>query len=374
MSQWNPSSGSEWAPKDPNEDQTDPIPEVAGEPAEGAGEAAEVAGEPAEGTGESAEGDETLVGWGGEWADQGGQRPGQSGEERGWGGEERGWGGERSGWADTQPGWYREPPHPGPAPLEDTHELPRPVDPADQPPIWAGRPQAPASHGDWEYQQPPKAYLHQQPEPPGPQRRRRGVIAAFAVILVLVAGGAALALEVRSHGGGNTAGAHPRAGGGQRSSPGASPQLTPGRTAATRPSAGPRGHASVTVAPAAAANPAAPRVTRFLTRYFKAINAHNYHAYRRLLDGQMRQVETAQRFSAGFRSTRDSGARLNELYQTPDGRLSAVVAFTSHQSPADSPDQSACTHWTITLYLEQAGGSYVIGPPPIGYQASHAGC
>jgi hypothetical protein len=31
------------------------------------------------------------------------------------------------------------------------------------------------------------------------------------------------------------------------------------------------------------------------------------------------------------------------------------VTFTSHQQPAESPDNSACDDWTITLYLVPDG-------------------
>ncbi len=365
MSQWNPSSGSEPPPADPNEDQTDAIPGVAEEPAEG---------------------DETLADWRGQRPAREGERSDREGERSDWEGERPAWESERPGpaeerpvWESDEPGWYREPPHPGAAaPHEDTYVQPAPAPQApesthDQPPIWAGRGAPAPAVPEWEHQQPPKAYLHQEPEPPGPRRRRRALIATFAVIVVLVAGGAALALEVRSHSGGHSAGARPRAGGSQRPSAGASPQRSQGSTAPA-PSAGASGQVRVSVAPAAAGNPAVPGVVSLLTRYFRAINTRDYRAYRRLLDDQMRRVETAQRFSTGFRSTRDSGARLMTLPRAPDGRLAAVVAFTSHQSPADSPDQSGCTHWTITLFLEHAGRGYVIGPPPAGYQATHAAC
>ena len=40
--------------------------------------------------------------------------------------------------------------------------------------------------------------------------------------------------------------------------------------------------------------------------------------------------------------------------------------FTSHQSLAKSFTHTACTAWTLRLYLEASGASYLIGRPPPG--------
>jgi hypothetical protein len=130
----------------------------------------------------------------------------------------------------------------------------------------------------------------------------------------------------------------------------------------------------VAVAPAAARAPAAASVASFLTSYFTAINRHDYQRFRALLSQQMQQIETPQRFAAGFRSTTDSGAVLIGLSAAAGGRRAAIVDFTSRQSPADSPDHLACTRWTITLFLQPTAGSYLIGVPPTGYQASQRSC
>ncbi|MGE5291092.1 MAG: hypothetical protein ACM3ML_28620 [Micromonosporaceae bacterium] len=264
------------------------------------------------------------------------------------------------------------PPHDAPYYGAPPYDEP-PPDPYEQPPIWAGL-QAPAPPPMWEDPQPPKAYLRQQPSPPGPGRRARTVIALAVTVAVLAAGGGALAFELRSHRAhaGAAGASHPPVSKPQQEQPSPTASPTGSRTAPSPPAT--PGSAAVAVAPAAARDPAAPQVVNLLTRYFTAINAHDYPAYLRLLDPQMQRIQTALRFSEGFRSTRDSGATLTGLSRAPDGRLAAAVSFTSHQSPADSPDQSACTHWTITLYLRSGGGGYLIGAPPSGYQASHQAC
>jgi hypothetical protein len=51
-----------------------------------------------------------------------------------------------------------------------------------------------------------------------------------------------------------------------------------------------------------------------------------------------------------------------------------MVTFTSHQQAADSPTNSTCTDWTISLYLSRSGGKYVLQTPPAGYQPSFRSC
>jgi len=65
---------------------------------------------------------------------------------------------------------------------------------------------------------------------------------------------------------------------------------------------------------------------------------------------------------------------LTSLTPAGSGGFAATVAFTSHQDPADSPDNSSCTNWGITLYLVPQGGNYLIGTPPSGYTASYRAC
>ncbi len=279
-----------------------------------------------------------------------------------------------------------------------------------QPPVWeVPAPGALSAPPMWEDEEPPKAYLRQQPEPPGPPgRRTRTIVITLLVILLVAAGGSTLALKLRSNRGrvvappsrgapspGTPSPGAPSPGrppgpsrggpsrGATASHPHASPSQptpqitqTPARTTPqTSVSSGPPlGHATVAVTSAAARDPAAASVASFLTSYFTAINAHDYQRFLHLLAQQLRQIETAQRFAAGFGSTTDSGAILIGLSATQGGRLAAIAGFISHQSPTDSPDHSACTRWTITLYLEPVAGTYLIGVPPAGYQASQQPC
>lgn len=216
--------------------------------------------------------------------------------------------------------------------------------------------------------------------PPG---QRKIIIAALAVAVVLAAVGVTAGVVMnRPH-------VPPSSPVAQRSPTGrASATTTAPRTAspaaprtaspaAPRP-AGPaasgRGNSTVAVSPSAAANPAVAPIVNLLTSYFTAINKHDYAAYSSLLEPQVQQQMTASQFATGYQSTMDSAATLTGISTAADGSLQAAVTFTSHQDPSDSPDNSGCTNWSITLFLEQGGGGYLVGQAPQGYQATHQPC
>lgn len=221
-----------------------------------------------------------------------------------------------------------------------------------------------------------------EPDPPPPSPRRGGssILIGAVLVLVLAAGGGAFA--VVSSLTGNKTGGHPSsqptsaaptqpASSGLATTPPASP------TATASPSASPKKSAraaTVAVSPSAAANPAATRVRTLLEHYFAAINAHDYAAYNSLLDAEMQQQNPQSKFASGYASTRDSAAKLTSIANTGGGSVAATVTFTSHQNPADSINNSSCTAWTITLYLQPQGGGYLIGVPPPGYRSVHQDC
>jgi hypothetical protein len=130
----------------------------------------------------------------------------------------------------------------------------------------------------------------------------------------------------------------------------------------------------VTVAPGAAGNQAAPQVTALLNRYFTAINQRDYRTYASLFDQQLEQPQPESSFDAGYATTIDSAATLTSISDNGSGGLAASVTFTSQQNPADSPDNSSCDQWSITLFLVPGGTGYLIGPPPSSYHASYQPC
>ena len=160
------------------------------------------------------------------------------------------------------------------------------------------------------------------------------------------------------------------------SSPTATASTSPAGSPTSSPTASPKVSPSpaVSVAPGVTSNTAEPAVAAFLDKYFAAINAHDYAAYSSLLDAQEQSVNTRSSFETGYGTTRDSGETLTSISDTGGGNESATVSFTSHQSAAESASQTACTSWTITLYLQPDGSSYLIGPAPAGYHASYQAC
>ncbi len=214
------------------------------------------------------------------------------------------------------------------------------------------------------------------PPPPSPRRGGSGLLIALVVVLVLAVGGGAFALVSAVTGHKTTAQPSGQPTSGSPATPSAGASTTPASatpTAATSATASP-GDTAVTVAPAAAGDPTAPQVQALLERYFAAINAHDYAAYSSLLDARMRQQNSASTFASGYATTHDSAETLTGISGTGGGDLAATVSFTSHQSPADSINDSSCTAWTITLYLEPQGSGYLIGPPAAGYQPTHQDC
>jgi hypothetical protein len=130
----------------------------------------------------------------------------------------------------------------------------------------------------------------------------------------------------------------------------------------------------VAVAPSAAGNPAAPQVTALLNRYFTAINQRDYPTYASLFDQQLEQPQPKSSFDAGYATTIDSAVTLTGISDTGSGGLAASVTFRSQQNPADSPDNSSCDQWSITLFLVPDGTRYLVGPPPSSYRASFQAC
>jgi hypothetical protein len=147
---------------------------------------------------------------------------------------------------------------------------------------------------------------------------------------------------------------------------------TPASTRAPAPR--PTTRPLVTVAPAAAGARQASAVQAFLTRYFTAINKHNFAAYQALFIASQRGDLSAAAFARGYGSSRDSQATLRSISVPAAGKLVATVSFVSHQQPADSATHSSCTSWTISLFLIKQASTYLIHTPPAGYGATAAAC
>jgi hypothetical protein len=131
----------------------------------------------------------------------------------------------------------------------------------------------------------------------------------------------------------------------------------------------------VSIAADVSQDPDASSVATFLNQYFTAINNHDYQSYISLLSSQEGQGLTQEQFDNGYGSTADSAETLLGISTAANGDLIASVTFTSHQNPADSPDQQeSCTDWRISLFLEQGGGGYLVEKPPPGYHASYQAC
>jgi hypothetical protein len=225
------------------------------------------------------------------------------------------------------------------------------------------------------------------PAPAGPGRRSGGRGTAILVILVILvvlgAGGGAYALT-RSHG--RTTAQPPSnptvTAQASTAAPAVQAPASPVVNASGSPTASPSASATpspartgtVQVAPGVTSDPAEPGVEAYLNRYFNSINTHDYSEYNSLLDAQGQQSDSRSSFDSGYATTKDSNEVLTGIEDTGGGSLTANVSFTSHQSPADSIDDSACDNWQISLYLVPQGNSYVATAVPPGYHAAHTAC
>jgi hypothetical protein len=220
-------------------------------------------------------------------------------------------------------------------PISPIPDVPGPVPAARQAPTASG----PSTPGRWS------------------AARIRILAAVAAVILVIIVIAAHLSAQPAALG--SPAGADqqhvsaPPAASGTPSLPGSSP------SASSPPAA-----SLVSIAPAAAADPASAAVAQMLTTYFSSINDHRY--YRALSvfapGGAAGSPSFEHGFARGLATTADSRIVLESLL--PAGSPSqATVAFRSHQAPGYGPadDPSAtCTTWDITYQLHQDGDRYQI--------------
>jgi hypothetical protein len=139
-------------------------------------------------------------------------------------------------------------------------------------------------------------------------------------------------------------------------------------------SAGSPSETTVSVAPGVANDPDVQSVTTLLQSYFTAINQHDFAAYSSLLAASTARQNPASVFASGYGSTTDTDATLTAISTANSPDLAATVMFTSHQQPTESPDNSACDNWTITLYLVPGGSGYLITTPPSSYHAQYSPC
>ena len=218
---------------------------------------------------------------------------------------------------------------------------------------------------------PPAAFLGSSPQPPS-RRGGSGLLIAMVIVLVFLVGGGAFALvsALTKNKSAAPPSSQPTSG---ASSPAASPTASASASASASPTVSPTGAAStVALSSSAAANPSAPQVQALVQHYFSAINSHDYAAYNSIHDAKSQMAQST--FDSGYATTTDSAEELTAISDAGGGELAATIAFVSHQDPAKSINNSACTKWTIMLYLLPQGSSYLITTTPPGYHAAYTGC
>jgi hypothetical protein len=154
----------------------------------------------------------------------------------------------------------------------------------------------------------------------------------------------------------------------------ASPAPAPVTTTSPPPAALPIGQAGLVAIGPAANGPAAHHVAAFLSRYFQAINAKDYPAYRSMYDPTSNPAQSEAGFQSGYRTTRDSAITLANLIPSGTGGWLATATFTSNQAPSASPAGTSCTQWRVLYVLAPAGATFVLEKVPPGYHAAFQAC
>ena len=112
----------------------------------------------------------------------------------------------------------------------------------------------------------------------------------------------------------------------------------------------------------------------FLSRYFQAINAKDYPAYRSMYGPASNPAQSEAGFRSGYRTTHDSAITLARLIPSGTGGWLATATFTSHQAPSASPTGTSCTQWRVLYVLAPAGTTFVLEHVPPGYHAASQAC
>jgi hypothetical protein len=103
-------------------------------------------------------------------------------------------------------------------------------------------------------------------------------------------------------------------------------------------------------------NLARAAIQRTMQMYFTAINEKQFDRALALFSPDGR-VAVASSITKGDATTQDSNILIRSIVGRSNGSEAALVTFTSHQAPMDSPTRAApCLDWTIT-YLFSSGGS-----------------
>jgi len=213
---------------------------------------------------------------------------------------------------------------------------------------------------------------------------RSGLWIAVVLVLALAAGGGAYAL-VKGLGKHTTAQSSTPPSGQASTAAASTPPASPSASATVTATASSAASTSVTatptpspslvaIAPGVGSNAATPQVEMLLSHYFDGINTHNYAEYSSTLTPQNQANQPQSSFESGYATTTDSNMTLTSLTATGGGDLTATVTFTSHQSPSDSVDKSACNNWTLSFYLVPNGTGYLISPAPTNYQPTYSDC
>jgi hypothetical protein len=120
------------------------------------------------------------------------------------------------------------------------------------------------------------------------------------------------------------------------------------------PASGP-GQPGLEVSSEAWSYPSSPQVQDVLSRYFDAINSHNYGAWAATMTPAAvgEQTDTVWAKLYGKPSTQAGTIRLSRVDEVAPGRVVALVSYVTAQSPDDAPNNLKLSQvcWRVSYAL-----------------------
>lgn len=127
------------------------------------------------------------------------------------------------------------------------------------------------------------------------------------------------------------------------------------------------GTTEVRLSPDSFGHPERAQVQVALQRYFDAINARDFDAWRKSVSGRRASQAVEQTWMAAYDTTQDRGMVVQRLESDVVGRrLRALISFVSTQDVAKAPVAlpEGCIRWRVVYVLVREGGELKVDEAP----------
>lgn len=183
-------------------------------------------------------------------------------------------------------------------------------------------------------------------------RERRLTVTLIGVLAAIVVLGAGIAFGIGR--------AHDVAGQGSTGGPTTSAS-SPRLTSTPQPTSSVPGGVEVDLSAEAQSSPHAAAVQNLLSRYFAAINAHDFSAWADTVTPAQSAAVDQQSWEQAYRTTVDSNVYVSDI--TDDAPMSVRIQFVSKQDPELAPTSLpvGCINWDVIYSLSMVGDELRVG-------------